>query len=141
MTNLTSPGYPLQYPSDLDCHWVVVANDGMVIVARIKFFDLERSFDFLTVGDGPESGLHEIASLTGSVKIRALTSSTSSMWMALTTDKTGQMSGYRLELDQISASDSEGMGRYVTRLWFPEFAVLLDVVKQMTSLMRTIKFN
>ena len=110
MTNLTSPGYPLQYPSNLDCQWVVVANDGMVIVARIKFFDLERSFDFLRVGDGHESGLHEIASLTGSVKVRALTSSTSSMWMALTTDNTGQMSGYRLELDQISANDAEGTG-------------------------------
>ena len=111
ITNLTSPGFPALYPDNLDCHWVVVAaDDNYVVVARVLFFHLEKGFDYLTIGDGGdvEDKSSAIASLTGSLKVSALASSISNMWMALTTDSTGHLEGYRFELEQMPATDFDG---------------------------------
>ena len=88
---------------------VVAADDTQVIVARVIFFHLEKGFDYLTIGDGEvEDQASTIAALTGSLKVSALASSMSNMWMALTTDSTGHLEGYRFELEQIPAADING---------------------------------
>ncbi|XP_072017018.1 uncharacterized protein [Amphiura filiformis] len=109
--SLTSLGYPNPYPPDLDCQWVISAdNDEILIVARVKNFELEKGYDFLTIGNGPVARMDAIAELTGVVpNVRAITSSTSSMWFALKTDSTGNKLGYRLELEQIRVSDVGGV--------------------------------
>ena len=110
ITNLTSPEFPAFYPADLDCHWVIVASDDtMIVVARVTFFHLEKDYDYLTIGDGDvEDERSVIAALTGNLKVSALASSMPNMWMALTTDSTGQQLGYRFELEQIPATSSHG---------------------------------
>ncbi|XP_072017468.1 uncharacterized protein [Amphiura filiformis] len=64
-----------------------------------------------TVGNGPVVSVDAIAELTGVLKVRAITSSTSSMWFVLKTDSTGNKLGYRLELEQIPASAAGGICR------------------------------
>ncbi|XP_072017016.1 uncharacterized protein [Amphiura filiformis] len=109
---LTHLGYPNPYPPDLECQWIIIAdNNDTLIVARVKRFELENGFDSLTVGNGPVSTMNEIAELTGVVKVRAITSSMSSMWFMLKTDSTGNKFGYRLELEQITVSND---GAYIT---------------------------
>ncbi|XP_072017959.1 uncharacterized protein [Amphiura filiformis] len=113
LTNLTSPGYPSSYPPDLDCHWIIIVVDNKnyesLIVARVKDFELEEGFDILTVGNGQVTRENLIAVLTGVLKVRAITSSTSSMWFALKTDSTVNKFGYRFELEQIPVSAAEGV--------------------------------
>ena len=114
--NFTSPGFPWQYPPSLHCQWYIFADDNMVIVLRIESFDLERRFDYLTIGDGKLAGKDEITRLTGHVTIRAVTSGTSAMWMVFSTDSTGQMSGFYLQLEQILRGYYDGMFIRVTML-------------------------
>ncbi|XP_072018381.1 uncharacterized protein [Amphiura filiformis] len=107
LTNMTSPWYPNPYPPDLNCQWIIVADNKTyepLIVARVKFFELENDYDILTVGNGQVARVDTIAMLTGVLKVRAITSSTSSMWFALETDNVGNKMGYRLELEQIPVS-------------------------------------
>ena len=88
---------------------VVAADETHVIVVRVIFFHLEKGFDYLTIGDGEvEDQASIIAALTGNLKVNVLASSMSNMWMALTTDSTGQLEGYRFDLEQIAASDIDG---------------------------------
>ena len=103
--NFTSPGFPSQYPPNLECLWHIFAVDNKVNVLRIRSFDLERGFDELTIGDGNEAGKNEIARLTGQVKVRTVTSGSSTMWMMMSTDKTGQMSGFYLEIGQLQSGE------------------------------------
>ena len=103
--NFTSPEYPVQYPPNLECQWHIIADTDMVIVLRIRNFDLERSFDYLTIGDGNEVENNKLARLTGQVKVRTVTSRSSTMWMLLSTDNTGQMAGFHFEIEQVPSGD------------------------------------
>lgn len=116
VTDLSSPAFPAFYPHDLDCHWIVVASrDRHTIVARVVFFHLEKGFDYLTIGNGDiEHKASTIASLTGNLKVSALVSSMSNMWMALTTDSTGHFQGYQFELEQIPATERYGNYNIIT---------------------------
>ena len=108
VSNFTSPGFPSQYPPNLECVWHIFADDKQVIVLRIKNFDLERGFDELTIGDGNEAGNNKIARLTGQVKVRTVTSRSPIMWMMMSTDNTGQMSGFYFEIHQIPFGEVNG---------------------------------
>ncbi|XP_072016509.1 cubilin-like [Amphiura filiformis] len=111
-TNMTSPGFPDPYRPNLDCQWVIIADNKKyesLIVARLQFFELEKGFDYLTVGNGRVARKNAITELTGVLKVRTITSSTSSMWFALKTDSTGNKLGYRLELEHIRVSAAVGV--------------------------------
>ena len=103
--NFTSPGFPMQYPPNLECLWHIFADDNIVIVVRIRSFNLERGFDYLTIGDGNEAGNNKIARLTGQIKVRTVTSGSPTMWMMLVTDNTGNMPGFYLEIEQIPSEE------------------------------------
>ncbi|XP_072016513.1 uncharacterized protein [Amphiura filiformis] len=111
-TTMASPGFPDPYSSDLDCQWVIIADNKKyesLILARLQFFELENGFDYLAVGNGRVARKNAIAELTGVLKVRTITSSTSSMWFALKTDSTGNKLGYRLELEHIRVSAVGGV--------------------------------
>ena len=80
----------------------------MMIVLRIKNFDLERGFDYLMTGNGLVTGEAETARLTGDVKVRTITSDGSAMWMLLDTDNTGHMAGFHLQIEQMTSGDTNG---------------------------------
>ncbi len=103
-TNMTSPSFPYTYPSNLDCHWVLVAAESLLVVVHINMMELETGFDFVTFGNGGESGVNTIGSLTSTTKLRTITSSESFMWITMFTDDTGNMKGFQFELEQIAST-------------------------------------
>ena len=50
--NVTSPAYPLPYPSSQLCEWTIVAEEDEEITITIEDLDLEKEFDYLLVCDG-----------------------------------------------------------------------------------------
>ena len=108
MLNFTSSGFPWQYSPNLECQWYILADDNLVIVLRIELFNLEKAFDYLSIGDGKVAGKDKITRLTGHVTIRTVTSGTSTMWMVFSTDSTGQMSGFNLQIEQIPRGYYDG---------------------------------
>ena len=80
----------------------------MLIVLRIRRFDLETGFDFLTVGNGIIANKDRIAKLTGFSKVRAVSSDSSVIWMILSSDGTGSMAGFLLQIEQISTGEIIG---------------------------------
>ncbi|XP_072022536.1 uncharacterized protein [Amphiura filiformis] len=99
--NFTSPLYPANYPSNLNCKWTFIATETMVILVQVHEFGLERGFDFLTVGNGDVPGENVIGRLTGDIKLKSFTSAKENLWMELTTDKTGNWLGFRLLFSEI----------------------------------------
>ena len=99
--NLTSTGYPNYYPHDLNCNWIIDA-DGLGIIVNIVNFDLERGYDFLTIGTGEVETDHtsRVASLTGVVKLKVLYFDDGILWMRFQTDSTGSSTGFMIQLLQ-----------------------------------------
>ena len=53
-------------------------------------------------------GVDEVARLTGQVKVRTVTSGRSTMWMMLTSDNTGNMMGFYLQLEETEPENLNG---------------------------------
>ena len=101
---LPSPNHPLNYPNDLICLWSVSCINGRRISASIATgFNLEDGYDFLSFGDGEQADVETIiAKLTGLSRVKTLTSAGESMWILMSTDRTGTNMGFVVDLRQIS---------------------------------------
>ncbi|XP_077990120.1 cubilin-like [Glandiceps talaboti] len=51
---LTSPNYPSNYDSQLDCIWTFSSTDGATLHVAFDSFDTETNYDFLEAGEGSE---------------------------------------------------------------------------------------
>ena len=47
--NVTSPGYPNNYPNNAECYYEIKAPVGHRIVLDLEFHDLEYRYDFLDI--------------------------------------------------------------------------------------------
>ena len=68
--NLTSPGFPANYPHEYTCQWFIsIADSDNVIIVGIVFFDLEREFDFVIIGSDHDTtdDSSVITKLTGNI--------------------------------------------------------------------------
>lgn len=107
-TNLTSPGYPNDYPPDILCYWIISVDVDNHIIIRIITLIMENGYDFLTIGNGDEpSDVSAIIYITGATKLTALTSNSSRMWIEMTTDGVVNMDGFMVQLEQLSLDNSE----------------------------------
>ncbi|XP_072046305.1 CUB and sushi domain-containing protein 3-like [Amphiura filiformis] len=99
--NLTSSGYPFNYPNDLSCNWIANAQNHQLVL-EILDFDLERGYDYLTIGTGdiPSDFGSRVASLTGVVKLKVLTFQDGILWTVFKTDSTGSRTGFAIQLLQ-----------------------------------------
>ncbi len=84
--NFTSPNYPLVFPSDVTCLWLIYsASDDIDIFIKFVIFQIRQGFSWLNIGMGDT--MHEdntMLKLSGSIS-RAPSSviGTSVMWMEL----------------------------------------------------------
>ncbi|KAK6469098.1 high choriolytic enzyme 1-like [Huso huso] len=76
---LTSPNYPLEYPINIDCMWIINAPKGYKVSLTISSFDVEYSedcsYDYLTLRDGPVTTSPVQQTYCGSEPIPSFTSS------------------------------------------------------------------
>ena len=95
----TIPAYPYAYPKNLDCTWLITADDGGFIILRFVFFRLVTNWDFLSIGYGHNVSKDTIVSiLTGAAAPNTVTMNGTSAWMKLTTPAGGSF-GFVIEVE------------------------------------------
>lgn len=100
--NITSPGFPSKYPPDIECSWIVICTEGYRVSANIIELVLERGFDQLTLGNGQALYFNVIARLTGTTKLRVLTSVGSEMWIEFRSDGVVNLEGFVVQFTQVT---------------------------------------
>ena len=99
---LSSPGHPLSYPNDLSCSWTVCGSNRRITIAIIEF-QTEKGYDFLTIGNGKETTPEsKVATLSGTIKIRRVTTMTADAWLQMTSDSSGSAGGFLLKLNHVA---------------------------------------
>ncbi len=53
--SLTSPNYPLPYPDQYDCTWLVEGPENLNLVFKFKDIGVESCCDTLTIGSGSDA--------------------------------------------------------------------------------------
>ena len=118
------------YRNDLICSWTVIATDDTKVLLEVIDLGMEDGYDFLMIGNGldPGESLSVITSLTGSVKIRTLTSSGHGMWLTIATDGTTTGRGFHINMRRIQHTQGrftlcfiQGVPEKTLHLYHPQF--------------------
>ncbi|KAG8570272.1 hypothetical protein GDO81_011183 [Engystomops pustulosus] len=94
---ITSPGWPIEYPSRINCSWYIHANPGETITISFQEFDLQGSatcnFDWLSIGPNQNS---EGAKACGSTIPAPYTSLQDHVWIKFHADDRISRKGFHL---------------------------------------------
>ncbi|XP_072369907.1 adhesion G-protein coupled receptor G6 isoform X1 [Scyliorhinus torazame] len=100
----TSPCFPKEYISDLNCHWTIRAPPGFIIQLTFHEFELEEAqrclYDVVAISTGAE--LIEFCGVTA--KGLTLNSTGSEMIVTFKTDFSIQKKGFKASYTQVAAS-------------------------------------
>ena len=96
---ITSPNYPDDYPSSSLCWYNITSPNDLVVSLDITDFQLESSYDYLYVYDGPNEGERLIGSYTGTLtNIPLIISSGRSLYLVFDTDSSIQQRGFSADI-------------------------------------------
>ncbi|KAJ7357565.1 zymogen binding [Desmophyllum pertusum] len=59
--NFTSPGFPANYPNNVECRWIITVPLGSTLMLNFRSFETERCFDYVQI----LRGLREMRRLSG----------------------------------------------------------------------------
>ncbi|KAM9307511.1 low-density lipoprotein receptor-related protein 12 [Gastrophryne carolinensis] len=95
---ITSPGWPLEYPSRVNCSWCIHANPGEIITISFQDFDLQGSpttcsSDWLSIGPSPNT---DGPRACGSAIPAPYTSVQDRVWIKFHADDHVSRKGFRL---------------------------------------------
>ncbi|XP_038060440.1 low-density lipoprotein receptor-related protein 2-like [Patiria miniata] len=108
-----SINYPLPYPNDALCVWLVTADADRIVVLQCTRFHTERSKDNLIVGNGhdPSDENSQIMRLSGFIYMFRIISRGPKIWLKFQSNGQGTRKGFSATLSQEmpegSCSDSE----------------------------------
>ena len=104
-TTVTSPNYPNRYFNNADISYSITApSEDFRVRATFVDINLERNYDFLSVGFGPSQdipGSGEIIRLTGTVLPEDVTTPGPAMWMRFTSDSVIAEFGFSVEISAV----------------------------------------
>lgn len=108
VTILTSPNYPSEYFSSLNCQWIAVAPGGYQILGKVRNFTTEGSFDVVVTGTGtdPNNRTSVFDTASGNVPPVSQLFDTNEIWLAFASDASVQAPGFQYEL--IAVKSEEG---------------------------------
>ncbi|XP_078540813.1 astacin-like metalloendopeptidase [Lissotriton helveticus] len=96
---VTSPGYPLEYPNDMDCVMAILAPAGYKISMTFTQFDLENfpgcGSDYLIINDGARSTSKTIGKYCGNIQIPHLVSTGRSLLLQFHSDSWVNAAGFQ----------------------------------------------
>ncbi|XP_072037246.1 uncharacterized protein [Amphiura filiformis] len=102
LVTFKSPGFPLMYPNDLSCLWIVSATNLRLVKIDVLEFSMEDVFDVLNIGRGKlVRPISQIVALTGRVKIRTIVVYNDDAWLQMKTDRSGVDVGFLLMFMQV----------------------------------------
>ena len=98
--SITSPGFPLPYPNDVLCTWMIVAPRGHKVSIEFTNFKLEQdtdcSKDYLLIRDGSSTTSTAIGRYCGTSLPRKVLSSGNSIWLQLKADCKIPNNGFKM---------------------------------------------
>ena len=108
--SFSSPGYPNDYPANLNCEWQIKAtspSDGKVVI-RVQEFSTDSWLDVVNVegrtfhGDASRS-----FRLQGTTKVRGIIFNSSEVTVSMTSDSWREDSGFLLALQSLNDTYGE----------------------------------
>lgn len=101
--NVTSPGYPLEYPNNRSCWYLINAEPGRVIVLRFGEIVLELdeacAFDYVEIFDGPSEDSQSFGRFCSDSQKRVLRSTTNSVLVHFKSDDLISSRGFFLKYE------------------------------------------
>ena len=78
-------------------------DDEVIVILRFIKFDLERGYDFLSIGNGDDSTDEAslIYDFTGILSLRLLASKSLAVWMVFDSDRSGTRQGFHIQVTSI----------------------------------------
>ena len=115
---ITSPGYPLQYPNNLNCSWIIELTNAEIILINLLELQTEPYRDYLWVYDGislesPNSGYTGYPPLP-----LTIVSSGSIMMIQFNTDDSGATSGFSLAYEGHQKVEGITGGKHIALLYY-----------------------
>ncbi|XP_072021829.1 bone morphogenetic protein 1-like [Amphiura filiformis] len=95
---ITSPGYPIRYPVDLDCSYHVRAPTGFYLVFTIIDFFTEMVYDYLQIQSSPEATHMDALTLFGVSSPDEIYTNSEEIWMTFVSDAWTSYDGFKIEL-------------------------------------------
>ncbi|XP_072041734.1 membrane frizzled-related protein-like [Amphiura filiformis] len=105
---ITSPNYPVSYPSNLNCIWLIFGTDDNEGIFTVRFlqFETEVNFDVLAIGIGNDSTENRIQEFHDFHFVNSISLNVSSFWISFTTDSRVTASGFVVTIERRTSSVS-----------------------------------
>ncbi|XP_033639099.1 G-protein coupled receptor GRL101-like [Asterias rubens] len=98
-TLVSTPRWPLNYPKQTHCQWLLVAEVGYRVVVTFLEFHLEQGYDFLHIGNG-KSFQDAYLKISGLKFPQKTASKQSELFFLFTSDYGVEEMGFKLEISQ-----------------------------------------
>ncbi|XP_066263243.1 deleted in malignant brain tumors 1 protein-like [Branchiostoma lanceolatum] len=92
---VTSPNHPSDYGNNENCEWTIAAPEGSTVRLTFDSFNLEDSYDFLTIYDGDSDSALQLGRFTGSDIPVPSPSTSNIMLVRFTSDGSATAQGFR----------------------------------------------
>ncbi|XP_070570521.1 CUB and sushi domain-containing protein 1-like [Ptychodera flava] len=112
--DLTSPGYPNNYPNNADCEWIIYTEENTRILVEHWDFETERNFDLYSAGHGKEplKNTSEIWEHSGFDLPEDFGSVGNSVWITFTSDYVVSARGFRNRIYDAGSSSCSNLCGY-----------------------------
>ncbi|XP_070570522.1 CUB and sushi domain-containing protein 1-like [Ptychodera flava] len=112
--DVTSPGYPNNYPNNADCEWIIYTEDNTRILVEHWDFETERNFDLYSAGHGkqPSKNTSEIWEHSGFELPEDFSSVGGSVWITFTSDYVVSAKGFRNRIYDAGSSSCSNLCGY-----------------------------
>ncbi|CAG5115141.1 unnamed protein product, partial [Candidula unifasciata] len=95
---ITTPNFPAEYLPGKKCSWKITAREGLIVVLRFTFFQLENhincAYDYVAVYDGPTEAWPLLGKYCGYRKLKPIKSNGNTLYVKFVSDQLYQKAGF-----------------------------------------------